>query len=86
VQLIVADTGIGIPADRLEAIFDPFVQARGTAAERRAGVGLGLAISRELARMMGGELTVASVEGEGSTFTVRTPRARPTPSAGDADG
>ena len=75
VELSVHDTGIGIPADRMEAIFDPFVQARGTEAERRGGVGLGLAISRELTRMMGGDLSVTSAEGVGSTFRVRVPRA-----------
>jgi two-component system sensor histidine kinase EvgS len=57
-------------------VFDPFVQGRDSAAERKAGVGLGLAISRELTRMMGGELTVESEEGRGSTFTVRVPRER----------
>jgi signal transduction histidine kinase len=71
VRIRVRDTGMGIPAHRLEAIFDPFVQGRETTQERREGVGLGLAISRELTRMMGGELTVESEEGAGSVFTVR---------------
>lgn len=75
VSVRVRDTGGGIPADRLEEIFDPFVQAGRSSAERRQGVGLGLAISRELARMMEGELTVASVVGRGSTFTLTLPRA-----------
>jgi signal transduction histidine kinase/CheY-like chemotaxis protein len=74
VRIRVRDTGLGIPAHRLDAIFDPFVQGRDSAQERREGVGLGLAISRELARMMGGDLTVESMEGEGSLFTVRLAR------------
>ena len=74
VSVHVRDTGPGIPADRLEEIFDPFVQAGRSSQERRQGVGLGLAISRELARMMEGELTVESVVGEGSTFTLTLPR------------
>ena len=65
----VRDTGIGIPADKLEAIFEPFVQVRAHAVKAE-GTGLGLAISRDLARGMGGELTVASQEGQGSTFTL----------------
>ena len=75
VRVRVRDTGIGVPETKLALIFDPFVQARGSPAERRDGVGLGLAISRELARMMGGDVTVESAEGQGSTFTVRVPRA-----------
>ncbi|HEU4562155.1 MAG TPA: ATP-binding protein [Longimicrobium sp.] len=75
VRIRVRDTGIGIPAHRLEAIFDPFVQGRDSTEERREGVGLGLAISRELTRMMGGALTVESVEGKGSVFTVRVARS-----------
>jgi signal transduction histidine kinase len=75
VALRVRDTGRGIPAHQLESIFDPFVQARSAADEQAGGVGLGLAISRELVRMMGGELAVESTVGEGSTFTVRLPRA-----------
>ncbi|HEX8832329.1 MAG TPA: HAMP domain-containing sensor histidine kinase, partial [Longimicrobium sp.] len=73
VSIRVSDTGPGIPADRLEEIFDPFVQAGRSSAERRQGVGLGLAISRELARMMDGELTVESVVGQGSTFILTLP-------------
>ncbi len=69
-ELRVWDTGIGIAADRQQAIFDPFVQAHRELAVTRGGTGLGLAISRDLARGMGGDLTVASVEGEGSTFVV----------------
>jgi len=72
----VSDNGVGIPASKLVEIFDPFVQADNHGA-RREGVGLGLAISRKLARAMGGDITVESVEGRGSTFTVSVPRAAP---------
>jgi PAS domain S-box-containing protein len=75
VLIRVHDTGIGIPPDRLLSIFDPFVQVGRFGEPNRAGVGLGLAISRELARAMGGDITVVSELGRGSTFTVRLPRA-----------
>ena len=76
VFLRVSDTGHGIPADRLERIFEPFVQLeRHRAESSQQGVGLGLAISRDLARGMDGELTVVSVPGAGSTFTLALPRA-----------
>ena len=76
VAIRVADTGRGIPAERLEAIFNPFVQAGNSDAETRQGVGLGLAISRELLRLMNGSLGVESVVGEGTTFVVSLERAR----------
>ena len=85
VSIHVRDTGPGIPDDRLEEIFDPFVQVGRSSAERRQGVGLGLAISRELARMMEGELVVRSVVGEGATFILTLPRAGAPSSAGDTD-
>lgn len=70
----VSDTGSGIPADRVEAIFEPFVQIdRRQLEESQQGVGLGLAISRELARAMGGDLDVRSRVGEGSTFSLTLP-------------
>ena len=72
----VSDTGIGIEADQLERIFEPFVQVDQTYTRVHGGVGLGLAICRELARIMGGELTVESRPGEGSTFTLRLPQSR----------
>ncbi|HKG95966.1 MAG TPA: PAS domain S-box protein [Gemmatimonadaceae bacterium] len=70
VRVRVRDTGVGIPADRLDAIFDPFVQVDTRLTRTAGGTGLGLAISRELARGMGGELTAESRVGEGSTFTL----------------
>jgi len=71
----VTDTGAGIPADKLEAIFEPFVQLGRSLSSAHEGTGLGLAISRELARAMNGNLTVSSTLGSGSTFTLSLPRA-----------
>jgi signal transduction histidine kinase len=76
VTACVADTGPGISADKLESIFEPFVQLTAGLADRRGGVGLGLAISRDLARAMGGDLAVESTLGAGSRFTLTLPRAR----------
>ena len=75
VFLRVSDTGIGIPADKLESIFDPFVQLSQGLATRRDGTGLGLSISRALARAMGGDLRARSTVGKSTTFTVTLPRA-----------
>jgi signal transduction histidine kinase len=74
VEITVKDTGIGIEPAKLEAIFEPFVQVNYQHTRANHGVGLGLAISRELARRMGGELTATSVVGVGSTFIVKLPR------------
>ena len=74
VCLRVTDTGIGIPADRLEHVFEPFVQVDDSHARRSEGTGLGLAISRDLARGMRGDLTAASEAGVGSRFTIILPR------------
>ncbi len=76
VALRVADTGIGIAPVLLARVFEPFVQVRELSAPRD-GVGLGLAISRDLARGMGGELTAESTPGVGSTFTLTLPANRP---------
>ncbi len=72
----VSDTGVGIPPDKLESVFEPFVQLDRTRAPGLAGTGLGLAISRDLARAMGGDLTATSTLDVGSTFTLRIPRGR----------
>jgi len=70
IAIQITDTGIGIPADRLAAVFDQFEQADNSTTREFGGTGLGLAISRTLAIMMGGDVAVDSVLGEGSTFTV----------------
>ena len=69
----VSDTGCGIPAGRLAQVFNSFEQAEVGTTRRYGGTGLGLSISRKLAEIMGGTLTAASVEGEGSTFTLALP-------------
>ncbi|HEY1951690.1 MAG TPA: MHYT domain-containing protein [Gemmatimonadaceae bacterium] len=75
IEIAVEDTGAGIPKEKLERIFDPFVQAQRRLNQPVQGVGLGLAISRDLAHGMDGELTVESKMGAGSTFTLSLPRA-----------
>jgi signal transduction histidine kinase len=75
VMISVRDTGIGIPVEQLDRIFEPFVQARRSLDPRDHGFGLGLAISRQLARAMGGDVTVRSEVGRGSTFTLTLPRS-----------
>ena len=75
--IAVSDTGIGIPPDKLAGVFDPFIQVDTRLTRTAEGVGLGLAISRDLANAMGGELTAMSVVGTGSTFTLRLPRWAP---------
>ncbi len=75
VTLRVSDTGIGIAREKLEPIFEPFIQLKQGLTDRESGVGLGLAISRDLARAMNGELSAESKEGKGSQFTLSLPRA-----------
>ena len=74
VMIRVGDTGIGIAEDKLMDIFEPFVQADATLTRTRSGAGLGLAIARKLATAMGGDLTVESRVGTGTTFTLSLPR------------
>jgi PAS domain S-box-containing protein len=75
VALVVRDTGVGIPNDQLDSIFEPFVQVGRSLSSTAEGTGLGLAISRDLARGMAGDITVTSAVGEGSEFVVTLPRA-----------
>jgi signal transduction histidine kinase len=77
VAISVIDTGIGVPDDQLERIFEPFAQAKRALQAADAGVGLGLAISRQLARAMDGDLKVESIVGKGSTFTLTLPKPKP---------
>jgi signal transduction histidine kinase len=79
VTIHITDTGIGIPADRLEAIFEPFVQVHRSLTTTVGGTGLGLSISRDIARKMSGDISVQSTLGVGSTFTLSLPRC---PAAG----
>jgi signal transduction histidine kinase/putative methionine-R-sulfoxide reductase with GAF domain len=73
VELAVADTGIGLTAEQQAKLFQEFTQADSLTARRYGGTGLGLALSRKLARMMGGDVTVTSEAGKGSVFTLRLP-------------
>ncbi|HCU11692.1 MAG TPA: hypothetical protein DGB72_06170 [Gemmatimonadetes bacterium] len=69
----VRDTGSGVPEEKLDQIFEPFVQLRSPGSVPSGGTGLGLAISRDLARAMGGDVTATSTLGVGSVFTLTLP-------------
>lgn len=75
VQICVRDTGVGIPKEKIAAIFEPFVQLDRKLTSATEGTGLGLSISRDLARGMGGDLRAESTPGEGSNFILELPRA-----------
>jgi signal transduction histidine kinase len=74
ITLAVTDTGIGMTAAQMEKLFQEFSQASSTTASKYGGTGLGLAISKQFCQMMGGDITVESEPGRGSTFTIRLPR------------
>ena len=73
ISFAVSDTGIGMTEEQLGRLFEAFSQAEMSTRSTYGGTGLGLAISRHFCRLMGGDLTVESVYGQGSTFTVRLP-------------
>jgi signal transduction histidine kinase len=79
IELAVADSGIGLTAEQQAKLFQEFTQADSLTTRRYGGTGLGLALSRKLARMMGGDVTVASEPGKGSVFTVRLPSGADNP-------
>jgi len=76
-EVSIADTGVGISADHIEYVFEPFWQAEQTATRKTGGTGLGLSVTRKLARLLGGDVTVASRIGSGTTFQLTLPMKAP---------
>jgi signal transduction histidine kinase len=76
-EVRIADTGVGIAAENIENVFEPFWQAEQTATRRAGGTGLGLSVTRKLARLLGGDVTVASRHGAGTTFVLTLPMKAP---------
>jgi signal transduction histidine kinase len=76
-EVRIADTGCGIPAENIEDVFEPFWQAEQTATRTTSGTGLGLSVTRKLARLLGGDVTVASKMGSGTTFLLALPMKAP---------
>ncbi|MEP6551860.1 MAG: ATP-binding protein, partial [Gemmatimonadales bacterium] len=76
-EVRIADTGVGIAAENIEDVFEPFWQAEQSATRKTGGTGLGLSVTRKLARLLGGDVTVASRVGMGTTFVLTLPMKAP---------